>query len=225
MPDLEQLRRLSGEVRPPAFESLEQVAGRRDRRATVSGALASVAAVVAVVAGGLLVVDPGEDRPDPAPFVPTPTPHQAGQDRKAERRADARVGDLDEPEGGRARRRRDARDDRCLRRRPGLPRLEVERDLPLVPQVRGGQAALHRPGDHHRRVRHGDLPPRTLRFRTGARGVGRAGSPADRGRGERLRMAGAPRRHHHRVGARLRRRPCRRPAVVVHLPGQRRPQQ
>jgi len=74
MPDLEQLRRLSGAVRPPAFESLEQVAGRRDRRATVSVALASVAAVVAVVAGGMLVVDPGEDRPEPAPIVPTPTP-------------------------------------------------------------------------------------------------------------------------------------------------------
>ena len=74
MSDLEQLRRLSGEVRPPAFESLEQIAGRRDRRATISVALASVAAVVAVIAGGVLVVHPGEDRPEPAPFVPTPTP-------------------------------------------------------------------------------------------------------------------------------------------------------
>ncbi len=74
MPDLDQLRRLSGEVRPPAFESLEQVAGRRDRRGTVSVALAVVASLVAVMAGGLLMVNPGEDRPEPAPFVPTPTP-------------------------------------------------------------------------------------------------------------------------------------------------------
>lgn len=81
MPDLEQLRRLSGEVRPPAFESLKQVAGRRDRRATVSVALASVAAVAAVVAGGLLVVHPGEDRPEPAPVVPTPTPTPARPDK------------------------------------------------------------------------------------------------------------------------------------------------
>ena len=81
MPDLEQLRRLSGEVHPPTFESLEQVAGRRARRATVSVALASVAAVVAVVAGGLLVVDPGEGRPEPAPSVPSPTPTPAQPDK------------------------------------------------------------------------------------------------------------------------------------------------
>ncbi|HQR25963.1 MAG TPA: hypothetical protein PLP61_02890 [Nocardioides sp.] len=74
MPELEQLRRLSGEVHPPAFESLVKVAGRRDRRATVSVALASFAAVVAVVVGGLLAGHPGEDRPQPAPSVPTPSP-------------------------------------------------------------------------------------------------------------------------------------------------------
>ena len=172
MPDLEQLRRLSGEVRPPAFESLEQVAGRRDRRATVSVALASVAAVVAVVAGGLLVVDPGEDRPDPAPFVPTPTPSPTKPDKTgkpSEKPTHASATSMSPKEVVLA-------DDATLEltgvsaRRPGLPRLEVEGDLPLVPQVRGGQAELHRPGDHHRRVRHGDLPPRTVRLRTGARG-------------------------------------------------------
>jgi hypothetical protein len=73
MPDLEQLRRLSGEVRPPAFESLEQVAGRRDRRATLALGLASVAAVVAVLAGGLVMVDFGGDHAEPAPVAPIPT--------------------------------------------------------------------------------------------------------------------------------------------------------
>ncbi len=82
MPDLEQLRRLSSEVRPPTFESLEQVARRRDRRATVSIALASVAAVVAVMAGGLLVVDPGADRSEPAPAAPTQSPTKPDETRK-----------------------------------------------------------------------------------------------------------------------------------------------
>lgn len=80
MPDLEQLRRLSAEVRPPAFESLERVARRRDRRAIVSIALASVATVVAVVAGGLLLPD-DDHHADPAPFVPTPAPTPTKADK------------------------------------------------------------------------------------------------------------------------------------------------
>jgi hypothetical protein len=74
MPDVEQLRHLSAEVRPPAFEGLERIAERRDRRASASVALASLAAVATIAIAGLLVANAGDGRPDPAPFIPTPTP-------------------------------------------------------------------------------------------------------------------------------------------------------
>lgn len=71
MPDLDSLRSLGAQVRPPAYEALEDVARRRVRRQAVSATVAGVAAVV--VAAFLLLLAPRDDRALPAP-VETPTP-------------------------------------------------------------------------------------------------------------------------------------------------------
>ena len=74
MPDLDELRSLSHQLRPPSLEALADTARRRDRRAAVviaAGATSMVAAAMAVV---LVVSGPGRDRPrlDPAP-APAPS--------------------------------------------------------------------------------------------------------------------------------------------------------
>jgi hypothetical protein len=70
MSDLEQLRGLTEQVRPPAFASLQETARRRDRRAAVT-ALTGAALVVLLVVGGVLVtrsdersIEPVEPDPD-----------------------------------------------------------------------------------------------------------------------------------------------------------------
>jgi hypothetical protein len=70
MPDLERLRELGEQVRPPEFDDLVATARRRDRR-TVRAATAAAVAVLVVVAGGALAVGRGEDA---APPVQEPTP-------------------------------------------------------------------------------------------------------------------------------------------------------
>ncbi len=74
MPDLDELRSLSHQLRPPSLEALADTARRRDRRAAVviaAGATSMVAVAMAVV---LVVSGLGRDRPrlDPAPS-PTPS--------------------------------------------------------------------------------------------------------------------------------------------------------
>ncbi|MCW2764590.1 MAG: hypothetical protein JWO11_549 [Nocardioides sp.] len=68
--DLEQLRVLTEQVRPPAFASLQETARRRDRRAAVT-ALAGAALVVLLIVGGVLTtrsddrsIEPVEPDPD-----------------------------------------------------------------------------------------------------------------------------------------------------------------
>jgi hypothetical protein len=75
MPDLDLLRELGDQVRPPAFDSLERVARRRGHR-TTGAVAAACAAVLLVVAGGVVVS--GDDRATGpvAPVAPTPAPSQ-----------------------------------------------------------------------------------------------------------------------------------------------------
>ena len=70
MSDLEQLRVLTEQVRPPAFASLQETARRRDRRAAVT-ALAGAALVAVLVVSGVLTtrsddrsIEPVEPDPD-----------------------------------------------------------------------------------------------------------------------------------------------------------------
>ncbi|HWJ66486.1 MAG TPA: hypothetical protein VNT31_07405 [Nocardioides sp.] len=71
MPDLDSLRELTGEFRPPPFVDLVAVATKRRRRSAVAASAAAAAVVVAV--GGLAVTRGDSGRiPEPAPS-PTPT--------------------------------------------------------------------------------------------------------------------------------------------------------
>ena len=73
MPDLNLLRDLGDEVRPPSLDSLRETARRRNRRAAAFTVTACVAAVVAVIAGGAqLTGDGNQSAPKPA-SKPTPT--------------------------------------------------------------------------------------------------------------------------------------------------------
>lgn len=73
MPDLNLLRDLGDEVRPPSLDSLRETARRRNRRAAAFTVTACVAAVVAVIAGGAqLAGDGNQSAPKPA-SKPTPT--------------------------------------------------------------------------------------------------------------------------------------------------------
>ena len=74
MSDLDLLRDLTDQVRPPSFDALVATARRRDRRG-VAAVTAACAAVALVVGGGLLLSD-GSDRsaPDPAPPGETTRP-------------------------------------------------------------------------------------------------------------------------------------------------------
>ncbi len=73
MPDLNLLRNLGDEVRPPSLDSLRETARRRNRRAAAFTVMASAAAVVAVIVGGAqLTGDRDRSAPGPA-SKPTPT--------------------------------------------------------------------------------------------------------------------------------------------------------
>jgi len=73
MPDLNLLRDLGYEVRPPSLDSLRETAERRNRRAAAVTVTACAAAVVAVIAGGAqLTGDGDQSAPKPA-SKPTPT--------------------------------------------------------------------------------------------------------------------------------------------------------
>ena len=73
MPDLNLLRDLGDEVRPPSLDSLQETARRRNRRAAAFTVTACAVAVVAVIAGGAqLTGDGDQSAPKPA-SKPTPT--------------------------------------------------------------------------------------------------------------------------------------------------------
>jgi hypothetical protein len=71
MPDLDLLRELGSQVRPPAFESLERVA--RHRRHRAAGLItAASAAVLLVVGGGVAASRSNHAAPSVAPVAPSP---------------------------------------------------------------------------------------------------------------------------------------------------------
>ncbi len=73
MPDLNLLRDLGDEVRPPSLDSLRETAKRRNRRAAAFTVAACAAAVVAVIAGGAQLTG-REDQSAPKPASePTPS--------------------------------------------------------------------------------------------------------------------------------------------------------
>ena len=72
MPDLDDLRSLSHQMVPPAFESLVDTARRRDRRAASAWTAAVVSAAVATLAVVAVVSGPGSESSRLAP-APTPT--------------------------------------------------------------------------------------------------------------------------------------------------------
>jgi hypothetical protein len=73
MPDLDSLRALATQVRPPDLEALEEVARRRARRTAVTTAMGGLVAVAAVVVG-LVLATATEDRSAPEPVkFPSPT--------------------------------------------------------------------------------------------------------------------------------------------------------
>ncbi len=77
MPDLDKLRSLGEQVRPPELSLLEETARRRGRRAAVAILGSGLAAALVVVGGMVALGSLGDDRgqPDPAPpFSPTPSP-------------------------------------------------------------------------------------------------------------------------------------------------------
>ena len=73
MVDLDLLRDLGDQVRPPAFESLESVARRRGHR-TAAAMTAACAAVLLVVGGAVVITDDENAAPPIGPVAPTPTP-------------------------------------------------------------------------------------------------------------------------------------------------------
>ncbi|RYP80108.1 hypothetical protein EKO23_24750, partial [Nocardioides guangzhouensis] len=72
MPDLDRLRDLADQVRPPALEALRDTARRRDRRAAAT-LVAGCVTVLVVVLGGVLL-DHGDERSRPQPVRPGPSP-------------------------------------------------------------------------------------------------------------------------------------------------------
>ena len=74
MRDLDELRSLSHQLRPPSLEALEDTARRRDRRAAAVVAAGVTSVVAAAMTVALVVSGPGHDRSqiDPAPS-PTPS--------------------------------------------------------------------------------------------------------------------------------------------------------
>ena len=79
MPELDELRSLSHQLRPPSLEALADVARRRERRTAVAVAAGATSVVVAVIAIVMVAVGPGHDgsRLDPAP-EPTPSVSTSG---------------------------------------------------------------------------------------------------------------------------------------------------
>jgi hypothetical protein len=74
MPDLNLLRDLGPEVRPPSLDSLRETARRRNRRAAASTVAACAAVVAVVIAGGALLAGGDGERSAPGPASrPTPT--------------------------------------------------------------------------------------------------------------------------------------------------------
>ncbi|MGZ8737375.1 MAG: hypothetical protein ACXWW7_09455 [Nocardioides sp.] len=73
MSDLDQLRDLGGQVRPPALDSLERVARRRGHR-TAGVITAACTAVLLVVGGGVVANRDDQAAPPVQPVAPTPTP-------------------------------------------------------------------------------------------------------------------------------------------------------
>ena len=71
MPDLDDLRSLSHQMVPPAFESLVDTARRRDRRAAGAWTAAVVSAAVATLAVVVVVSGPGSES---SRLAPAPTP-------------------------------------------------------------------------------------------------------------------------------------------------------
>jgi hypothetical protein len=70
MPDLDQLRDLADQVRPPAFGALTETARRRDRRAAAGLATALVVLAVVVLSG---IVTTRDERTSPQPARPSPS--------------------------------------------------------------------------------------------------------------------------------------------------------
>lgn len=80
MPDLDKLRSLGDQIRPPALALLEETARRRDRRAAVTTVGSGLAAALVAIAGVVALQSVGDDRarPDPiTPVSPTPTPDRS----------------------------------------------------------------------------------------------------------------------------------------------------
>ena len=73
MPDLNLLRDLGDEVRPPSLDSLRETARRRNRRAAAFTVAACAAVVVAVIAGGALLTGDGDQSAPKPASKPTPT--------------------------------------------------------------------------------------------------------------------------------------------------------
>lgn len=81
MPDLNPLRDLGDEVRPPSLDSLRETARRRNRRAAAFTVTACATAVVAVIASGALLAGGDDERAAPGPASkPTPTPSRTADE-------------------------------------------------------------------------------------------------------------------------------------------------
>ena len=74
MRDLDELRSLSHQLRPPSLEALEDTARRRDRRAAAVVAAGVTSVVAAAMTVALVVSGPGHDRSRIDPRAPSPTP-------------------------------------------------------------------------------------------------------------------------------------------------------
>ena len=75
MSDLDRLRDLGSQIRPPSFESLVDTARRRQRRAAAATAAACTAIVMAIGAGAF--AGRGEDRSTPGPADTPTTPSES----------------------------------------------------------------------------------------------------------------------------------------------------
>ena len=193
MPEIDELRGLADQIRPPDLDALRATAVRRDRRARAA-LVAGVVAAVLVIGTTVLLAGDRDGRTLPEPVAPTPTPS----------RPDPEPAPADEPT--------DASDTSMTPREvvnaanaelllTGVSADDPDFRLSLwkavcrwCPEGRaaGDQAELRGARHHHGRVRHRDVP--TARLRPGpalARGEPGAGRAADRGRLQRNRVAGA----------------------------------